>query len=59
MESGRQVRVTCKDGDVLEGQCWAYSSVTAEEELGIDEPVLDIKDYYIRASEIAKIEYCD
>ena len=34
MDSGRDVRVTCTDGDTLTGRCWAYGAVVSEKEFG-------------------------
>ena len=42
MDSGRNVRVTCTNGDVLVGQCWAYGAEVSEEEFGEKEPCLDV-----------------
>lgn len=59
MESGRPVRVTCKDSRVFEGPCWAYGDVQNEEEYGIDEPSIEVQDTMIFSSEIKKIEFAD
>ena len=34
MDSRRNVRVTCTDGGVLVGQCWAYGAEVSEELFG-------------------------
>lgn len=59
MESGRQVKVTCIDGKIFSGRCWAYSDVVNMEEDGIDEPSLEVESTLIYQSEIQSIEYID
>ena len=44
MDAKRPVRVTCTDGRVFEGPCWAYGDVQNEEEYGVDEPSLEVQD---------------
>ena len=39
MDAKRPVRVTCTDGRVFEGPCWAYGDVQNEEEYGVAEPL--------------------
>lgn len=60
MDSRRKVKVTCTDGQVFTGLCWAYGSAQNEEEYGVAEPSLEVGpgvSFY--ASEIEKIEYAD
>ena len=59
MESGRPVKVTCTDGKVFQGRCWAYSSVTNLEEDGIDEPGLEVGNTMLYLSEISIVDYLD
>ena len=59
MESGRYVRVTCTDGKIFRGRCWAYSSIQNMEEDGIDEPSLEVQDTILYLSEIQTIEYLE
>lgn len=59
MESGKQVKVTCHDGSVFQGRCWAYSDVCNLEEDGIDEPSLEVQDTVVYLSGILTIEYVD
>lgn len=59
MDSKRMARVTCTDGQVFTGQCWAYGAIVAEEEYGVKEPCLDVGSTMLRASEIEKIEFVD
>lgn len=60
MDSGREVRVTCTDGDLLTGRCWAYGSEVAKEEFGEDEPCLDVGcSTIVTLSQIKKIEFAD
>jgi small nuclear ribonucleoprotein (snRNP)-like protein len=59
MESGRPVKVTCKDGKIFQGRCWAYSSVQNMEEDDIDEPSLEVQDTILYLSEIQTIEYLE
>lgn len=60
MASGREVRVTCTDGEILEGKCWAYGAAVSAEEFGEDEPTLDVGcSTIIQLSQIEKIEYID
>ena len=59
MDSGRDVRVICTDGEILTGRCWAYSNIENEEEFGVNEPSLEIGNISLYASEIEKIEYID
>jgi len=56
MDTQREVKVTCTDGQEFTGQCWAYCAVVCKEEYGIDEPCLDVGSTQIRSSEIEKIE---
>jgi len=57
MDSGREVRVTCKDGKTFTGRCWAYGAVVSEEEFGIKEPTLDVGcGTMLALSEIEKVE---
>ena len=59
MDSGRRVRVTCTDGQVFVGRCWAYSSLSNEEDFGIDEATIDIEcGVMLKLSEIESIEVC-
>ena len=60
MDTGRDVRVTCTDGDTLTGRCWAYGAVVSEKEFGEDEPCLDVGCGTIVAlSQIESIEFAD
>ena len=60
MDSGRNVRVTCTNGDVLVGQCCAYGAEVSEEEFGEKEPCLDVGcSTIVPLSQIDKIEYAD
>ncbi len=60
MDSGREVRVTCTDGEVLTGECWAYGAEVSKEEFGEDEPCLDVGcSIVIPLSQIKDIEYVD
>lgn len=60
MDSRRNVRVTCTDGDVLVGQCWAYGAEVSEEIFGEKEPCLDVGcSTIIPMSQIDRIEYAD
>ena len=60
MESGREVRVTCTDGEILEGKCWAYGAAVSSEEFDEDEPCLDVGcSTIVPLSQIKKIEYID
>ncbi len=60
MDSGREVRVTCTDGETLAGKCWAYGAAVSEEEFGEDEPCLDVGcSTIIPLSQIKDIEYAD
>ena len=59
MESGNVVKATCVDGQILQGRCWAYSSVQNMEEDGINEPSLEIGNTMLYLSEIEHIEYVD
>lgn len=57
MESGRQVKVTCTDGKIFSGRCWAYSDTANMEEDGVDEASLEVGSTTIYQSEIQSIEY--
>ena len=59
MESGRPVKVTCTDGKVFQGRCWAYSRVQNMEEDGIDEDSLEVESTMLYLSDISVIEYMD
>ena len=60
MDSRRNVRVTCTDGGVLVGQCWAYGAEVSEELVGEKEPCLDVGcSTIIPMSQIDRIEYAD
>ena len=60
MDSGKKVRVTCADGQVFAGRCWAYGAVVSEEEFGISEPCLDVGcSTILQLREIEKIEFAD
>lgn len=59
MESEKVVKVTCLDGEVFQGRCWAYSSVQNLEEDGVDEPSLEVQDTVLYLSDIQTIEYVD
>lgn len=60
MDSRRAVRVTCTDGQIFTGKCWAYGTVVSGEEFGIYEPTLDIGcGTVLAASKIEKIEFAD
>ena len=59
MDSGRKVRVTCTDGQVFVGRCWAYSSAYNEEEFCINEATLDVEcGVVLKLSEVKSIELC-
>lgn len=57
MDSRKVVRVTCVDGQVFTGPCWAYSAVTNQEDFDIPEATLEIGSTSLLQSEIEKIEY--
>ena len=58
MASGRGVRVTCADGEILVGKCWAYGAAVSMEEFGEDEPCLNVGcSTIVPLSQIEKIEY--
>ncbi len=59
MDSGRQVLVTCDDGQKFKGRCWAYGAIYNEEEFGILEPSLQIGSTILYAGEIEKIEFVE
>ena len=59
MDSRKVVRVTCIDGQVLTGLCWAYSAVTNQEDFDIPEATLEVGSTSLLQSEIEKIEYVD
>lgn len=59
MDAERPVIVTCTDGKVFSGMCWAYSDVFNMEEYGIEEPSLEVEDAILYLHEIQKIEYAD
>ena len=59
MESEKHVKVTCTDGKIFSGRCWAYSDVCNMEENGVDEPSLEVGSTMIYQSEIQSIEYID
>lgn len=59
MDAKRPVRVTCTDGRVFEGPCWAYGDVQNEEEYGVAEPSLEVEDTMLFSSEIQEIESVD
>jgi hypothetical protein len=60
MESGRTVRVTDDEGTEHVGQCWAYRTVTSEENYGIAEPTLEVGcSVVLGLSEIQKIDFAD
>lgn len=60
MDSDREVRVTCTDGDILTGKCWAYGAMVSKEEFGEDEPCLDVGcGTIIPLSQIKYIEYAE
>lgn len=60
MDSDREVRVTCADGEILEGKCWAYGAAVSGAEFGEDEPCLDVGcGTIIPLSQIKAIEYVD
>lgn len=58
MDARRPVNVTCTDGKVFSGMCWAYSDVFNMEE-GVDEPSLEVQDTILYLHEIQKIEFAD
>ena len=56
-DRGRQVKVTCTDGQQITGRCWAYSSAQNEIEHGVTEPSLDVgPGLWLYASEIKEVE---
>lgn len=60
MDSGRDVRVTCTDGYILIGRCWAYGAEVSKDEFGEDEPCIDVGcSTIIPLSQIESIEYVD
>ena len=60
MDAGSAVRVTCTDGQVFTGPCWAHGSVVSAEEFGKAEPSLEVGcETVLFASEIEKIEVVD
>ena len=54
MDAKRPVRVTCTDGRVFKGPCWAYGDVQNEEEYGVE-----VQDAMLFSSEIQEIEFVD
>lgn len=59
MDSRRPIKVTCTDGEIFSGMCWAYSSGHNLEEEGVDEPSIEVRDTLLYLHEIEKIEYAD
>ena len=59
MDARKPVKVTCADGKVFSGMCWAYSDAFNMEEEGIDEPSLEVQDTILYLHEIQKIEFVD
>ena len=59
MDARKPVKVTCTDGKVFSGMCWAYSDAFNMEEEGIDEPSLEVCDTMLYLSDVDKIEYAD
>ena len=60
MDSEREVCVTCTDGQIFSGRCWAYCAVENEEEDGVFEPSLDVgPGTVLYISRIEKIEFID
>ena len=59
MDARKPVKVTCTDGKVFSGMCWAYSDSFNMEEEGIDEPSLEVQDTILYLHEIQKIEFAD
>ena len=59
MADERIVKVTSTSGNVYVGRCFAYSSVTNEEDFGIAEASLEVQDTILYLHEIKKIEYAD
>ncbi len=57
MESQIPVRVIAIDGQVFEGQCWAYSADIAIEEYGFEEAFLEISGVVLLQTEIKEIQY--
>jgi hypothetical protein len=56
-EKGKEVKITCTDGQEIMGRCWAYSASENEAENGTAEASLDIgPGLVIYSSEIDKIE---
>lgn len=59
MDSRKVVRVSCVDGQIFTGLCWAYSAVRNQEEFDIPEATLEVGSTVLLQSEIEKIEYID
>lgn len=59
MDSRRIVRVTCVDGQIFTGMCWAYSAAVNNEDFDIPEATLEVGSIGLLQSEIEKIEYVD
>ena len=59
MDSGRKVKVTCKDGMEFSGYCLAYSDVFLEESDGVRDYGLDIDGTLIFLHEMQSVEYID
>ena len=53
MESGKEVKITCTDGQVFTGRCWAYPEEDTEE------PCVEVGSVAIYMSEIQSIEYIE
>lgn len=57
MDSGKTIKVTCTDGKIFTGRCWAYGAIQNEMEHNIPEASIDIgPGITLFVSEIEKIE---
>ncbi len=59
MDSGKKVRVVCKDGAEFTGRCFAYSAGHLAESDGIDDYGIEVGDTLISLHEIRSIERLD
>lgn len=56
MDLERPVKVTCTDGSIFKGMCWAYTATRNEVEENISDASLEIGNRMIFLHEIEKIE---
>lgn len=57
MDAGRPVKVTCTDGQIFTGLCWAYYDVIDMRDSDIEEPYLEVQDTALRLNKIDRIEF--